>query len=488
MTRPSQIHRSTASPPATCWRSATRSYQIHSLAGLDIAALPVQPAGRPGEPAAPRGRRTGSRATRSSSSSTGAGPDHDAGARPEPVADLPARHQRRPDARRPRGDAVRHGRARRGPGAGQPADPRRAGDRPLGHRRRVRRPRRFRHATSRSSTAATPSATGSSSGASRRSRTSQSSRRAPGSCTRSTSSTWPESSRPRRAGRSRTSASAPTPTRPWSTASASSAGGSGESRPRPSCSASPSRCGCPESSGSACTASSRRRHRHRPGAHDHRDAAPARRGRQVRRVLRPRRLGHHPARPADHREHEPGVRLDLRLLPDRRRDPALPEVHRSARGDRRPRRGIRPAPGAVVRPGPRAALLRARRARPRHRRTRRWPVPAGPRTGSCSPTPSATSARVLPDILGLDAADDGVTSKADEASAESFPASDPPALDEDSPEPARGSDHAARRRRLPERPHRAGRRDAGRQPHTRSTTAASPSRPSPRAPTPPTPR
>ena len=34
----------------------------------------------------------------------------------------------------------------------------------------------------------------------------------------------------------------------------------------------------------------RGRHRHRPGAHDHRDAAQARRGRQVRRVLRPRRL------------------------------------------------------------------------------------------------------------------------------------------------------------------------------------------------------
>ena len=33
-------------------------------------------------------------------------------------------------------------------------------------------------------------------------------------------------------------------------------------------------------------------------------------------------------RPRDDRQHEPGVRLDLRDLPDRRRDAALPGVHR----------------------------------------------------------------------------------------------------------------------------------------------------------------
>ena len=42
--------------------------------------------------------------------------------------------------------------------------------------------------------------------------------------------------------------------------------------------------------------------------------------------------------------------------------------------------------------------------------------------------------RVLPDILGLEPTQDGVLTKADEASAESFPASDPPAIDTDEPE------------------------------------------------------
>ena len=36
-------------------------------------------------------------------------------------------------------------------------------------------------------------------------------------------------------------------------------------------------------------------------------------------------------RPRDDRQHEPGVRLDLRDLPDRRRDAALHGVHRAAR-------------------------------------------------------------------------------------------------------------------------------------------------------------
>ena len=62
--------------------------------------------------------------------------------------------------------------------------------------------------------------------------------------------------------------------------------------------------------------------RHRPGTHDHRDAAPARRGREVRGVLR---RGRHRAagrQPRHHRQHEPGVRLDHRGLPDRRARPS----------------------------------------------------------------------------------------------------------------------------------------------------------------------
>ncbi|MCW2830513.1 MAG: aconitate hydratase [Aeromicrobium sp.] len=59
--------------------------------------------------------------------------------------------------------------------------------------------------------------------------------------------------------------------------------------------------------------------------------------------------------------------------------------------------------------------------------------------------------RVLPDILGLDADDDGVTSRADEASAESFPASDPPAIGEDVPDVDPGN-APADRTTLPDRP------------------------------------
>ena len=75
----------------------------------------------------------------------------------------------------------------------------------------------------------------------------------------------------------------------------------------------------------------RGRDRDRPRAHRHRDAAQERRRRQVRRVLRPRRLAPAAGRPRDDRQHEPGVRLDLRDLPDRRRDAALPARSPGAR-------------------------------------------------------------------------------------------------------------------------------------------------------------
>jgi aconitate hydratase len=59
--------------------------------------------------------------------------------------------------------------------------------------------------------------------------------------------------------------------------------------------------------------------------------------------------------------------------------------------------------------------------------------------------------QVLPDILGLSAEDDGVSSRADEASAESFPASDPPGIDRDQPEPL---SHEVATTPLPDRPRR----------------------------------
>ena len=58
---------------------------------------------------------------------------------------------------------------------------------------------------------------------------------------------------------------------------------------------------------------------HRPGADAHRDAAQARRGREVRRVLRRRALDPVAARPRDHEQHVPRVRGDLGALPGRRR-------------------------------------------------------------------------------------------------------------------------------------------------------------------------
>ena len=127
----------------------------------------------------------------------------------------------------------------------------------------------------------------------------------------------------------------------------------------------------------------RGRDRHRPRADRHADAARARRRRQVRRVLR---AGHpQPAagRPRDDRQHEPGVRLDLRDLPDRRRDAALPGVHRPLEGADRDRRGLRPRAGPVARRELRGAdLLRDARARPRRRRARRWPARSARRTAS----------------------------------------------------------------------------------------------------------
>ena len=60
-------------------------------------------------------------------------------------------------------------------------------------------------------------------------------------------------------------------------------------------------------------------HRHRPGADHRRDAPRVRRGRRVRGVLRAGRGRRPGSQPGNDREHEPGIRLHLRDLPDRRR-------------------------------------------------------------------------------------------------------------------------------------------------------------------------
>ena len=177
-------------------------------------------------------------------------------ARPRPAPGL----HRRPRGRRPRGDARRDGRPRRRPGADQPADPGRARDRPLGAGRRVRHARRVRRNVElefeRNRERYAFLRWGQDASA-----TSRSSRRAPGSSTRSTSSTSRAWSRSATARPSRTRSSAPTRTRRWSTASACSAGASAGSRPRRRCSASRSRCSCRRSSASGSPASCRRARR-----------------------------------------------------------------------------------------------------------------------------------------------------------------------------------------------------------------------------------
>ena len=122
------------------------------------------------------------------------------------------------------------------------------------------------------------------------------------------------------------------------------------------------------------------RHGDRRRAHDHPAAAQARRGGQVRRVLRRGRGGRAAREPGHDRQHEPRVRLHLRDLPDRRRHARVPAADRPRRRAARAGRGIRQGAGPLARPGPRGALLRVPRARPVHRRPehRRPEASAGP--------------------------------------------------------------------------------------------------------------
>ena len=141
--------------------------------------------------------------------------------------------------------------------------------------------------------------------------------------------------------------------------------------------------------------------RDRPRADRHRDASRARRRRHVRRVLRRRRRRAADRRPRDDRQHVARVRLDLRDLPDRRRDAPLPRAHRPPPGADRAGRGLRPRAGPVARRGLRGAdVHRHARARPRDRRAepRRAQAPAGPRRAERGPAglPSARSRTTCP--------------------------------------------------------------------------------------------
>ena len=170
--------------------------------------------------------------------------------------------------------------------------------------------------------------------------------------------------------------------------------------------------------------------RDRPGPDRDRDAARARRRLQVRRVLRPGPGDAGPRRPGDDRQHVAGVRLDLRDLPGRRRDAALPGADRAPDRDDRAGRRLRPRAGHVPR-----------------RRLRPDPV--------FSATLELDLGEVVPSIAGPKRPQDRVPlaqakeafleameefdpeaaeqmgNGVDEAIEESFPASDPPAEDHD---------------------------------------------------------
>ena len=173
----------------------------------------------------------------------------------------------------------------------------------------------------------------------------------------------------------------------------------------------------------------RGRHRDRPRPDGHGDAPGEGRRLQVRRVLRPGDLGPRPGRPGDDRQHVAGVRLDLRDLPDRRRDPPLPRVHRAADRADRARRRLHPRAG----PLPRARLGGAT-----YSDTLELDL------GDVEPSIAGPEAPPGPDRARrrqerLPRGDAGMGSGGrkelgnirDEAIDESFPASDPPAEDHD---------------------------------------------------------
>ena len=91
--------------------------------------------------------------------------------------------------------------------------------------------------------------------------------------------------------------------------------------------------------------------RNRPRADGHREAARARRGGDVRRVLRRRTGVAADRRPRHDRQHVAGVRLHLRDLSDRLRDDRLPAPDRAPRAPDRAGRGLRPRAGSVARRG-----------------------------------------------------------------------------------------------------------------------------------------
>ncbi len=181
--------------------------------------------------------------------------------------------------------------------------------------------------------------------------------------------------------------------------------------------------------------------------------------------------------PRHDRQHEPGVRLDLRDLPDRRGDPPLPAPHRPLRRSRS--RWSRPTPrsrasGTTRRREPAYSETSSSTSRPSAVAS---PARSGRRTGSrCSDAKARFRGVALPTTPS----DGRRTAGVDEAGAESFPASDPPAVDAGNGErraAARGGRDSADGGRPSQADHGHPRRTA---PRSRSTTAPSSSPRSPR--------
>ena len=127
----------------------------------------------------------------------------------------------------------------------------------------------------------------------------------------------------------------------------------------------------------------RGRDRDRPGAHGDRDAPEEGRGREVRGVLRARRVHAADRGPRDDRQHGAGVRRDLRHLPRGRGDAALPPLHRAAGVADRAGRGVRQGAGAVPRPARRPSRSSATRSSSiSAASSRASPGPSARRTGS----------------------------------------------------------------------------------------------------------
>ena len=170
-------------------------------------------------------------------------------------------------------------------------------------------------------------------------------------------------------------------------------------------------------------------------------------------------------RPRDDRQHVAGVRLDLRDLPDRRRDAQLPRADPAARRSRsRSSRPTRKRAGPVARRALRGADLLRRRSSSTSSTVE--PSLAGPKRPQDRVALSSLAGGLPRGARATTCPSDGDQADAqDEAVAESYPASDPPANGAPGHEPLCG-----RRRPASSRPRGARHRAAASTARRRSVT------------------